>query len=67
MQVRGGLKAYIAGCMSGRGAMAGAGCGITCKCSMLRIQNTLYDWVSSCLWQYCRLLLTQLHNRHTVF
>ena len=29
-----GLRAYIAGCMSGRGAMAGAGCGITCRCSM---------------------------------
>ena len=39
LQVRDGLRAYIAGCMSGRGAMAGAGCGIACKCSIFRIQT----------------------------
>lgn len=43
LQVRAGLTAYIAGCMSGRGAMAGAGCGIACKCSMLRFQAPLWS------------------------
>ena len=51
LQVRDAVRAHIAGgsgCMSGRGAMDGAGCGIACKRSIMRL-HTLRggEWTSA--------------------
>ena len=64
VQVRDGLRTYIAGCMSGRGAMAGAGCGITWKCSRLIFQTHSAELLLQD--NLCFPQPPQLHDQHTM-